>query len=81
MRKPRNIRPIVLTVINLILLSFLLGFLWIKFLPLYRFSEIYETVRVTVILISAVFSLAVAISIYMAWRSAKRSSEEEELNL
>lgn len=69
-------RFIILTIVNLLLLSFILYFLWLSFLPLFRFSGIYTEIRVAIIMISIAFIVAVAISIYMAWRAYKRSIEE-----
>ncbi|MEM2740034.1 MAG: hypothetical protein QXQ29_04460 [Candidatus Bathyarchaeia archaeon] len=78
-------RPVILTVINLLLLAFMLYFLWFSFLPLFRFSGMYTEIMAAVTMISIAFVIAVAISIYMAWRAYRRSIEEgsveEEISL
>jgi len=70
-------RLVVLIVMNLLILAFILYFLWFYFLPLFRFSGMYIEIRAAVIMISVAFSIAIAISIYMAWRAYRESSREE----
>ncbi|MCS7113244.1 MAG: hypothetical protein RMJ00_00095 [Nitrososphaerota archaeon] len=81
----RRTRPVILTVINLFLLALILYFLWFSFLPLFRFSGMYTEITAAVTMISIAFVIAVAISIYIAWRAYRRSIEEgsieEEISL
>ena len=72
-------RPVVLTIMNLFILAFILYFLWFYFLPLFRFSGMYTEIRAAVIMISVAFGIAIAISIYMAWRAYRESSREEDV--
>lgn len=68
-------RPIILTAINLILLAFILYFLWLYFLPRFKYSGMYMEITVAVTMISIAFGIAIGISIYMAWRAYRKSTK------
>lgn len=68
-------RPVILTAINLILLAFILYFLWLHFLPRFKYSGMYMEITVAVTIISIAFGIAIGISIYMAWRAYRKSTE------